>query len=42
MGDEIASGRTKILDQRSFIKSETLCSRRPTGIHDLLLEVCGD
>jgi transposase len=36
------SGRITNLDQRSYIKIETIRGRTPTEIHKLLKEVCGD
>jgi hypothetical protein len=40
MGDETASGRITILDQRSVIEIETLRGRTPTEIYELLQVVC--
>lgn len=42
MDDEFASEQVTVLDQRSFIKIETIRGRTPTQIYDLLREVCGD
>ena len=36
------SGTVTISDQRSYIKSETLCSKNLTEIHSALSEVCGE
>ena len=36
------SGTVTISDQRSYIKTETLCSKNPTEINSALSEVCGE
>ena len=35
------SGTVKVEDQRSYIKTETVCCKNPTDIHSILHEVCG-
>ena len=36
-----ASGTVTVEDQKSYIKTETLCGKNPTEIHSALREVCG-
>jgi len=36
-----ASGTVTVEDQRSYIKTETLCGKNPTEINSALREVCG-
>jgi hypothetical protein len=37
-----ASGTVTAEDQRSYIKTETLCCKNPTEINSALREVCGE
>ena len=36
------SGTVTISDQRSYVKTETLCGKNPTEIHGALSEDCGE
>jgi hypothetical protein len=42
MDDDIPSGKTTVMDRRSYIKIETLRGITPTQIYESLREVCGD
>jgi histone-lysine N-methyltransferase SETMAR len=42
MDDGIPSGKITVMDQRSYIKIETLCGITPTQIYESLREVCVD
>jgi transposase len=42
MVDDIPSGKITVMDQRSYIKIETLRDITPTQIYESLREVCGD
>jgi hypothetical protein len=42
MDDNIPSGKITVMDQRLYIKIETLCGITPTQIYESLREVCGD
>jgi hypothetical protein len=42
MDDDIPSGKITVMDQRLYIKIETLRGITPTQIYESLREVCGD
>jgi transposase len=42
MDDDIPSGKITVMDQRSYIKIETLRGITPMQIYESLREVCGD